>query len=164
MYLYPYNSEWPEEYLKEEQAILAAYRGSIKLHHIGSTAVEGLFAKDCIDILGVVDDLSRVKENVNCLENLGFKYKSSYGIDGREYFSKKARKVHLHIFEEGSINITKHLAFVQIMKSKPDLITKLNNLKVSLADKYPLDKDTYQKEKEFFYNEIHKMLKKTTAV
>lgn len=158
MYLYSYNSEWPEEYLKEEQAILAAYIGSIQLHHIGSTAVEGLCSKNCIDILGVVSDLTQVKVNLSCLKNLYFEYKGSYGIEGREYFSKKARKVHLHIFQEGSVNIKKHLGFVQIMKSRPDLITELNNLKVALESKFPLDKDSYQKEKMFFYDEIHRML------
>lgn len=158
MYLYAYNNQWPEEYLKEEQAILATYNGSIQLHHIGSTAVEGLCAKDCIDILGVVSDLTQVKVNVTNLQNLGFKYKSSYGIEGREYFSKEKRKVHFHIFQEGNINIKKHLGFVHIMKSRPDLIAELNNLKVSLERKYPLDKDSYQKEKIFFYDEIHSML------
>lgn len=158
MYLYPYNSEWPEEYLKEEQAILAAYVGSIQLHHIGSTAVEGLCSKDCIDILGVVSDLRQVKVNLSCLQNLGFKYNGSYGIEGREYFSKKSRKVHFHLFQEGNVNIRKHLGFVQIMKSKPDLLAELNSLKLALESKYPLDKDSYQEEKMFFYNEIHRML------
>ncbi len=158
MYLYPYNSEWPEEYIKEERAILAAYIGSIQLHHIGSTAVEGLCSKNCIDILGVVSDLRQVKVNLSCLQNLGFKYKGSYGIEGREYFSKKARKVHFHIFQEGNVNIKKHLGFVQIMKSRPDLIAELNGLKIALESKYPLDKDSYQKDKVFFYNEIHRVL------
>lgn len=158
MYLYQHNSEWSEEYIKEEQAIISTYVGSIQICHIGSTAVEGLYAKDCIDILGVVDDLSQVKANVNGLKELGFEYKSSYGIEGREYFSKKVRKVHFHVFQGGHDNIKKHLGFVKIMKSRPDLVAKLNNLKLSLEEKYPLDKDSYQREKTFFYDEIHKML------
>lgn len=159
MYLFPYNSEWPEEYRKAEQAILAAYIGSIQLHHIGSTAIKGLFSKDCIDILGVVSDLRQVKASLSCLINIDFQYKGSYGIEGREYFSKKIpRKVHLHIFQEGNLNIKRHLGFVRIMKSSPDFIAKLNNLKIALQSKYPSDKDAYQNEKIFFYNEIHKML------
>ncbi len=157
MYLYPYSSEWQEEYLKEEQAILAAFIGPIQLHHIGSTAVEGLYSKNCIDILGVVSDLRQVKVNLCCLQKLGFKHKGSYGIEGREYFSKKTRKAHFHIFQEGNFNIKKHLGFVQIMKSRPDLIAELNSLKVAIESKYPLDKDSYQKEKIFFYNKIHRM-------
>ena len=158
MYLYPYNSEWPEEYLREEQGILAAFTCSIQLHHIGSTAVEGLRSKDCIDILGVVTNLTQVKLNISCLENTGFEFKGSYGIEGRQYFSKRARKVHFHIFQKGNVNIKKHLGFVEIMRSRPDLVTRLNQLKLALECKYPVDKDSYQKEKTFFYDEIHKML------
>ena len=158
MYLHPYNSEWPDEYRKEERAIVAAYIGPIQLHHIGSTAVTGLCSKDCIDMLGVVSDLRQVKANISCLQNIGFEYKGSYGIEGREYFAKNVRKVHFHIFQEGNFNIRKHLGFVEIMRSKPDLIAKLNHLKMALESEYPLDKDSYQKEKMFFYDEIHKML------
>lgn len=44
------------------------------------------------------------------------------------------------------------------MQSGPDLVAELNGLKVALQSKYPLDKDSYQKEKIFFYDEIHRML------
>ena len=109
-------------------------------------------------MLGVVSDLRQVKANISCLQNIGFEYKGSYGIEGREYFAKNVRKVHFHIFQEGNFNIRKHLGFVEIMRSKPDLIAKLNHLKMALESEYPLDKDSYQKEKMFFYDEIHKML------
>ena len=158
MYLYSHKPEWSEEFLKERQTILSAYARTIQIHHIGSTAVEGLFSKDCIDMLGVVDNLRQVNGAINCFRNLGFKYKGSYGIKGREYFTKDLRKVHFHIFQEGDENIKKHLGFVQIMKSRPDLVTKLNNLKLSLQSQFPLDKESYQRRKIFFYNEIHKML------
>ena len=158
MYLHSYKIEWQKDYLRAEQAIHSVYCGSIKLFHIGSTAVEGLYSKDCIDILGVVEDLSQVKSSVASLESLGFTHKGSYGIVGREYFSKELRKSHFHVFQEGNISIKKHLGFVEIMKSRPDLIQELNSLKLALANKYPLDKDRYQKEKVFFYDAIHKML------
>nr|WP_245217646.1 GrpB family protein [Rheinheimera maricola] len=158
MYLCKYKIEWANDYLKEQQAILAAYEGAIQLHHIGSTSVEGLYAKDCIDILGVVTELEHVKNNIVNLENLSFNYKGDYGIEGREYFSKEKRKVHFHIFQTGNINIEKHLGFVRIMKSNPSLVEKLNRLKTDLERKYPLDKELYQKEKVFFYDQIHKML------
>lgn len=158
MYLYKYKTEWANDYLREQQSILSAYDGAIQLHHIGSTSVEGLYAKDCIDILGVVAELEHVKSNVVNLENLGFNYKSNYGIEGREYFSKEKRKVHFHIFQAGNANIEKHLGFVRIMKSNPSLVEKLNSLKIELQRKHPLDKELYQKEKVFFYDQIHKML------
>lgn len=158
MYLFPYNEAWPGEYLKQVQYIESACNGGLRLHHIGSTAVEGLFAKDCIDILGVVDELERVQYFIGPLATLGFEYRAEYGVPGRAYFAKAKRKVHLHIFQTGNPNIAQHLRFVQLMTTRPDLVSKLNQLKCELAAKYPSDKDAYQREKAVFYQAIMPML------
>ncbi len=156
MYLYPHNPKWFNEYSDEEKSLLSAYTGDIQFHHIGSTAIAGLYAKDCIDILGVVPDISRVQEHVPAIEALGYDYKGSYGIVGREYFSKKKRKVHLHIFQQGHDDIRKHLGFVRLMRESTELVDQLNQLKLRLHQQFPNDKDAYQREKAFFYDELHK--------
>ena len=94
MYLFPYNAAWPGEYQVQAQQIAAACDDAVTLHHIGSTAVAGLYAKDCIDILGVVDKLERVQHFIRPLAALGFEYRAAYGIEGRAYIAKAQRKVH----------------------------------------------------------------------
>ncbi|PWQ99555.1 GrpB family protein [Leucothrix arctica] len=160
MYIYPHKAEWFDEYQYEAELIQAAYNGSITLKHIGSTAVEGLYAKDCIDILGIVSDLSVVQKSVAALKELGYKHKGSYGIEGREYFSKPHRQVHLHIFQEGSAEIDKHFGFVQLLQTTPELLLELNTLKQALHTKHPTDKNKYQLEKSSFYYKINKILSK----
>ena len=155
MYIYPHNNEWAAEYARESNEIISNYGKDLKLYHIGSTAVKGLFAKDCIDILGVVTKLAKVQAKKECLR--GYSYKGEYGIRGRAYFSKTERKVHLHIFEKGDDNIAKHLNFVNVMSNRPELVIKLNKLKKDLQSQYPNDKDLYQMEKAYFYSEIHKI-------
>lgn len=157
MYIHQHKKAWKDQYNKESHLILSSYGEDIQLHHIGSTAIEGLYAKDCIDILGVVDDLSQVINRKNSIVELGYFYKGEYGITGREYFSKSQRKTHLHIFKAGDPNIKKHLFFVEIMRGNSQLIKELNTLKQHLHQKYPLDKDAYQRVKGCFYNKIHKM-------
>lgn len=158
MYLHLHNPDWIEEYSAEEKLLLSAYTGDIQFHHIGSTAIAGLYAKDCIDILGVVPDISWVKQYVPAIEALGYDYKGSYGIDGREYFSKKKRKVHLHIFQQGHDDIRKHLGFVRLMRESTELADQLNELKLRLHQQFSKDKDAYQREKVFFYDELHKKI------
>jgi GrpB-like predicted nucleotidyltransferase (UPF0157 family) len=68
------------------------------LHHIGSTSVSGLYAKDCIDMLGIAQNINEVAEKKELLIELGYTHKGAYGIEDREYFSKDLRNVHLHIF------------------------------------------------------------------
>ncbi|GHA19854.1 hypothetical protein GCM10008090_31990 [Arenicella chitinivorans] len=158
MYIYPYNHDWPHDFQEEAKLIRSIYVGSIQLNHIGSTAVEGLCAKNCIDILGVVTNLEDVRENLQNLERIGYHHKGSYGIEGRAYFSKQKRKVHFHIFPVGHHAIRTHLGFVETMCANPSLVQKLNKLKTQLHSKYPQDKDAYQKEKAVFYAEIQKKL------
>lgn len=158
MYLFPYNEAWPSEYQAQAQQISAACEGAVTLHHIGSTAAVGLYAKDCIDILGVVDKLERVQHFISPLAALGFEYRAAYGIEGRAYFAKAQRKVHLHIYAAEHHNIARQLGFVTLMQTKPDLVSKLNQLKLLLAAKYPTDKAQYQLEKAAFYQEIMQLL------
>ena len=158
MYLYPHNKKWKDEYDIESCLILSSYGGGIELHHIGSTAIEGLVAKDCIDILGVVESLPEIRRRKKSITDLGYRYKGEYGFSGREYFSKTIRKVHLHIFQEGDPSIRKHLNFIDVMNGSDPLIEDLNKLKKHLHEKYPADKNSYQREKEYFYKQFHTML------
>jgi GrpB-like predicted nucleotidyltransferase (UPF0157 family) len=158
MYLFPHNEKWKSEFENVRDSIISAYEGDIEIYHIGSTAVSGLYAKDCIDLLGVVKDISKVLIFKQSIVNLGFVYRGQNGIIGREYFSKKHRKVHLHIFQSGDVNVDKHLNFVKVMKNNVALIAELNQVKQDLHAKYPNDKESYQNEKEFFYSHINQML------
>jgi GrpB-like predicted nucleotidyltransferase (UPF0157 family) len=158
MYLFPHNEQWKTEFENEKNSIITSYEGDIEIFHIGSTAIKGLYAKDCIDLLGVVKDISEVSTLKQSIVNLGFVYRGENGITGREYFSKQNRKVHLHIFQTGDKNVVKHLNFIRVMKNNVALITELNLVKQDLHTKYPKDKESYQIEKEFFYNRINKAL------
>jgi GrpB-like predicted nucleotidyltransferase (UPF0157 family) len=158
MYIHAYKDEWKVEYLRESELIRSRYGADIELHHIGSTAVIGLYAKDCIDILGVVSNLSEVVARKDAIVGLGYRYKGAYGIEGREYFSKDVRKVHFHIFASGDSNIEKHLKFVETMKGDQAFIDELNRLKIHLHSRYPHDREAYQKAKKFFYTKIHEQI------
>ena len=79
MYIYPHNIQWASEYTQESKAILLSYGAGLELHHIGSTAVKGLYAKDCIDILGIVSNLSEVQAKKEKIIHLGYSYKGEYG-------------------------------------------------------------------------------------
>ncbi len=156
MYLSPPNKNWDQDYAEACEPLLHTYGKGLKLHHIGSTAVEGLFAKDCIDILGVVPDLEEVKKKTHLITGLGFVDRGEYGIKGRAYFSKTHRKIHLHIYEKNHPNVRKHLSFVMFLCDNPEWVEELNNLKQALHAQYPKDKQRYQQEKAFFYEKIHK--------
>ena len=160
-YLHPHQPSWKEDFNHERDLILSRFDQDLELHHIGSTAIDGLYAKDCIDILGVITDLRKVTANGQCLTDLGYVYIGEYGIPGRAYFSKTKRKVHLHVFEHGHDQIKKHLGFVRFMQSNDAYIAQLNQLKIKLHARFSDDKESYQVHKKYFYDKIHHLYGQT---
>lgn len=162
MYIYPFDANWTLEYEVEKKELTSCCGAPIDVVHIGSTAVEGLYAKNCIDILGVVnniDDIECLKEH---LISCGYLYRGEYGIIGRQYFVKEQPKVHLHIFQQGDENIRKHMNFVEIMRATPALVAELNQIKQKLHQVFPTDKSAYQKGKAFFYERINALPNETS--
>ena len=78
----------------------------VVIHHIGSTAIAGIYAKPVIDILVEVRDVSEVDELNPEMNRLGYETLGEFGIPGRRYFRKDdragVRSHQIHMFEQGS--------------------------------------------------------------
>lgn len=85
----PFNSEWKGEYFKEAGRIRSIMKNEIiKIYHIGSTSIPGIYAKPIIDILIEVSDIDNVDKYNKGLESLGYIAKGEFGIEGRRFFIK----------------------------------------------------------------------------
>ena len=84
-----YDPRWRLDYEKEKE-LIAGILGEemVSIHHIGSTAVEGLKAKPVIDILPVVRDLEAVDALNRRVEAAGYECMGEFGIKGRRYYRK----------------------------------------------------------------------------
>ena len=142
------------DFEREAQAIHGLCGEGLRLHHIGSTAVPGLWAKDCIDILGVLTNPPVPLALPPKLQALGYQHKGAYGIPGRDYYAKTQRKVHLHVYRDGSPQIQPHLTFVRTLNDDASLRSKLNQLKQNLQQQHPQDKAAYQAAKASFYQQF----------
>lgn len=100
---------------KEEAAKLQTIFGNeiVDIHHIGSTSVPGLKAKPIIDIMPVVRDINTVDNYNIYMQEIGYEPKGENGIPKRRYFQKggENRTHHVHIYQTGSYEIKRHLAF-----------------------------------------------------
>ena len=69
----PYDPQWPRLF-EAEAARLAAVFGEelLSIHHMGSTAVPGLWAKPVIDIMPIVRDIERVNSYNDLMLALGY--------------------------------------------------------------------------------------------
>lgn len=155
----PYSDEWTlkfQEAAKELQVVFGSEL--IAIHHIGSTSVIGLSAKPIIDVMPVVKEIAKIDSFNDAMQELGYEAKGENGIAGRRYFQKGGddRTHHVHVYEEGSPEIGRHLAFRDYLRAHPDMAKKYGELKEELAKRYPSDIAAYIGGKERLALEIER--------
>ncbi|MBF2026344.1 MAG: GrpB family protein [Oscillatoriales cyanobacterium C42_A2020_001] len=155
----PHNPLW-QTVFQEESAKIAAAMGDncVAIHHIDSTSIPTIYAKPIIDMLVEVKNIMDVDVQKTVLEQLGYEAMGEFGIPGRRYFRKHnsagIRTHHIHAFQTGSEEITRHLAFRDYMIAHPVDAQQYSNLKRLLAKKYPQDIDQYMDGKDAFIRDI----------
>lgn len=141
----PYNPDWPHIFEKEASKIRETIGANcIAIHHIGSTSVPGLSAKQVIDMIGIVKN---PEEAIQPLESLGFKYKGEYNIPLRFYFNRsEGVNTNLHIYEEGHPEIELNLLFRDYLRQHPEAKNEYGKLKEDLLK----EKSSYEKNNSLF--------------
>jgi GrpB-like predicted nucleotidyltransferase (UPF0157 family) len=155
----PHNSQWQTEFEIESTRIQAALGGNVvAIHHIGSTAILGIYAKPIIDLLVEVKDITAVDGQNSAMELLGYKAMGEFGIPDRRFFRKDnpegIRTNHVHSFPAGSEQVHRHLAFRDYMIAHPEEAHAYSELKRRLAIEYPTNIDGYMDGKDGFIQEI----------
>jgi GrpB-like predicted nucleotidyltransferase (UPF0157 family) len=151
------NPDWPAKWEHEAHQITRALGEIVVgIHHIGSTAIPGMYAKPIIDILLEVVDIVRLDSLVTGMASLGYECLGEYGIRGRRYFRKDnssgTRTHQVHAFQHGDRHIHRHLAFRDYLIAHADVANAYSDLKRELAAKHPEDAEAYMDGKEPFIN------------
>jgi GrpB-like predicted nucleotidyltransferase (UPF0157 family) len=155
--LHPYNPHWPEMVEIEAQLIRETLGTDvIDIHHMGSTSVPGLTAKEDLDIMLIVDDLKAALK----LQEVGYVFKGEINIPLRYFFSKNTEKskVNLHVVEPGHGFIGLNLTFRDYLRTHPQVRDSYGALKQeivkdpdhaskvgNLMPKYTMGKDAFIK-------------------
>lgn len=127
----PYSTDWPSRFEEEKEFLEQTLKQhAIAIHHIGSTSVPGLVAKNILDILCAVDALS---ESL-ALEKVGYIYKGEFNIPLRAYFSKAIGdlKVNLHVVEQDHGFIALNLCFRDYLRAHDEAREAYAQLKEKL--------------------------------
>jgi GrpB-like predicted nucleotidyltransferase (UPF0157 family) len=149
----PHDPEWQNAFAVESKSIAEALGETVvAIHHIGSTAIPGIYAKPIIDFLVEVSDLRKVDEQHMTMALLGYETMGEYGIPGRRFFRKNnsagVRTHHIHTFMIGSAPVERHLAFRDYLLAHPETAQQYSHLKRELAKKYPQNIDRYMDGKD----------------
>ena len=144
----PYDREWKtafENIKSEIENVLGDL--IIGIEHVGSTSVDGMSAKPCIDIDVVIRDHSVFDDVVKKLETIGYIHEGDLGIKDREAFkySDKAHLMthHLYVCPQNSEELHRHITFRNYLRSSPDAVKKYSKVKETAAKLFPDDIDKY---------------------
>lgn len=154
------KGEWRKLFEKEAVKLHDIFGELIvDVKHIGSTAIPGIKAKPVIDILLIVNDIEKVDDYNKAMVELGYEPKGEFGLPGRRFFMKGGndRTHHIHCYQEGDPEVTRHLAFRDYMRSHPEEARKYSCLKEELAKKYPEDIECYIEGKNDYIKHVEKL-------
>jgi GrpB-like predicted nucleotidyltransferase (UPF0157 family) len=130
----------------------------LAVHHVGSTAVPGLCAKPILDLLVSVPHFDHAKQLVAPLQVLGYEFRPEEEIPDRHYFRRppggNIRTHHLSLAEPGSRHQRVTLAFRDALRRDAELAAGYARLKISLAQRYPLNRPAYIEGKSQFVREV----------
>jgi GrpB-like predicted nucleotidyltransferase (UPF0157 family) len=158
-----YDPGWPSEFKKESALLSKILSKEIEhIHHIGSTAVPGLRAKPVIDILLEVKSVDALDQYDPKMKEIRYIPKGEYGIPGRRFYLKGIhdRTHHVHAFNTGSPDATRHIAFRDYLISFPLIAKEYADLKTQCAAECNNDVDKYCTAKNEFVKTHEKKAQK----
>jgi GrpB-like predicted nucleotidyltransferase (UPF0157 family) len=150
------NSSWPDEYEREATSLAAAlsHFDGLRLEHFGSTAVPNLRAKPIIDILLVHPTPALWPQLIEPITSVGYVYWAENPRKDRMFFvkgmppygSRRTHHVHVRLPQDAEAE----LAFRDLLRGDAALAREYEQLKESLARRYPTDRDAYTDGKSAF--------------
>ena len=148
----PYDAAWNAAFEAIRQEIAAALDGLILgIEHVGSTAVEGLSAKPCIDLDVVIADDSMMDAVIAGLAAIGYIHEGNLGIEGREAFRYSGKPHlmthHLYVCPRHSRELYRHITFRDFLRANPDAAAAYGRVKEEAARLFPEDIEQYMAHK-----------------
>lgn len=157
IFLVEHQERWVEWY-KEEEVILSNFLPQVekmKIHHIGSTAINGIWAKPIIDILVEIPtafSMNTIKEALvangyTCMSQAENRMSFNKGYTN-EGFAEKVFHIHLRYYGDNC-----ELYFRDYLNDHLALAKQYEEIKLSLWKKYEHDRDGYTNAKGQFISE-----------
>ena len=157
----PYDVAWQSAFEKIKGEIEETIGDLIiGIEHVGSTSVEGLYAKPCIDIDVIIKDYSVFTAVVEALKGIGYIHEGDLGIKDREAFEYTDKPHlmmhHLYVCPQYSEELNRHITFRDFLRINPEAVKKYSSIKEKAAELFPDDIDGYIEYKSPCIKELYK--------
>ena len=156
----PYDPQWAAEFERVRAFVAPALTGlALRVEHVGSTSVPGLWAKPILDIDVSIPSMADFPEAVRRLATLGYRHKGDLGIPTRESFAYEGEadfmSQHFYVCPADSPELKRHLTLRDYLRAHPDARDEYSRLKREGAGLYPHDIDGYIDHKGPFIQKIY---------
>ncbi len=134
--LHEWSPAWAEQYERAATQLRHLLGGElVATFHVGSTAVRGLAARPCIDIMAVVRSLDAMEARDETLLRAGWQPQGLLTSGARHYLRGEAwRPTHqLYAYRTGNAAISGHLALPAWLAATPGAAAELDEAKRLLA-------------------------------
>ena len=120
MVIEEYNEDWKNQYEQIKNILENSLSKTIKIEHVGSTSIPGMWAKPIIDIDIVIENIYDCEKTKKELEEIGYLHKGDQGIKGREVFKRNniikneiLDKInhHLYVCTKDNEELRRHILF-----------------------------------------------------
>ena len=143
---------WKEWYLEEEGFLKIAFSQVERINHVGSTAINSIWAKPIIDILVEVPNGSNLPYYRGLVENNGYicmsqsadriSFNKGYTEDG---FAERVFHLHLRYYGDND-----ELYFRDYLNEHSDVASEYEKMKLKLWKEYEYNRDGYTNAKTEF--------------
>ena len=156
----PYNKAWKTDFENIKYELASALGDlAIGIEHVGSTSVEGMSAKPCIDIDVIIRDYEVFDAVVEKLRAIGYIREGDLGIRDREAFAYSDKphlqKHHLYVCPQYSEELHRHITFRDFLGKSPESVKKYSEIKEKAAKLFPNDIDRYMQYKAPCIEELY---------
>ncbi len=139
----PHRAGWAREGTQLGAALRELLPDAVAIDHIGSTAIPGMSAKDCLDMMVQVHDLDQ-SGVAAALEVSGYRRRSepwnqqetSYGLEYRKQVFAPAigsRSCNIHVRQVGGLNVRYALLFRDYLTGNAHAADACGRFKLRLA-------------------------------
>jgi GrpB-like predicted nucleotidyltransferase (UPF0157 family)/predicted AlkP superfamily pyrophosphatase or phosphodiesterase len=155
----PYSPEWKKDF-EQIKSFLSRYFPEYEIIHVGSTSVEGAWAKPIIDVDLLIPDLNLLSEINQRLAKIGFRFRGDLTIEGRYAYdidNWEFAPCHFYVSLPDGQGHVEHMVLKKHLEKYPEEVAKYSRIKKKMAKKHPFDIGKYIDGKSFF---IMKAMKK----
>ena len=160
--LLPHCKEWKLEFEEAKEQLKDIFKDNVDdIQHVGSTSINGIYAKPILDIAVVLKSFENM--NIEGMEKAGYDYCGAQNEEKDRYLfvlrgEGQISLRHIHCYEPNNLDFYYVIHFRDFLNQYEEYAKEYSNLKRYLSEKYPDDRFAYTEEKEGFVRMIYQQI------